>query len=160
MAGSHARQGGAAHDLDDERPSHAATHADLDAATPIVGAADPRLAHGSSAPGLMALQRSAGNAAVAGLVAPRSVQRAVQIDELTSRVDVADGPAGVGAATGAAANAAASPVSSDGATTTITGSTISLDAAMTQTDGIIRADTIIAENVIGSNYTPGAGNLQ
>jgi hypothetical protein len=160
MAGSYARQGGPAHDLDDERPSHAAPHAELDAATPIVGVADPRLTHGGSAPGLMALQRSAGNAAVAGLVAPRSVQRAVQIDELTSRVDVADGPAGVGAATGAAANAAASPVTSDGATTTITGSTISLDAAMTQTDGIIRADTIIAENVIGSNYTPGAGNLQ
>lgn len=161
MAGSYAHQGSGAHDVDDERQLHATPHADLDpAAAPIVGAADPRLIHAGSAPGLMALQRSAGNAAVAGLVAPRSVQRAVQIDELTSRVDVADGPAGLGAATNAAGDAAANPVSSDGANTTITGALISLDAAMVETGGIIRANTIVADNVVGTNYTPGVGNLK
>ena len=59
----------------------------------------------------------------------------------------------------AAGPAPAGPVTSDGATTTITGGLISLDTAMTETSGIIRADTIIADSVVASNYSPGAGNV-
>jgi hypothetical protein len=50
-------------------------------------------------------------------------------------------------------------VTSDGSTTTVSGGVINLQAPLTQTDGVIRAGTIIAENVVGSNYTPGAGNV-
>ncbi len=30
---------------------------------------------------------------------------------------------------------------------------------MTQANGVLRADTIIADNVVASSYTPGAGNV-
>ena len=50
-------------------------------------------------------------------------------------------------------------VTSDGATTTITGAVINLDAGMTQTGGVIRAGTIIADSVVAASYSPGAGNV-
>ena len=99
----------------------------------------------------MALQRSAGNAAVASLVAPRTVQREVQIDEMTTSIGDSD------AATAGAG--AAGPVTSDGATTTITGGAIHLDAPMTSTGGVLQADTVIANNIVASSYSPGAGNV-
>ncbi len=123
----------------------------------IAGPADPRLGHaGGAATGLLHLQRTAGNAAVSSLVAP-TVQRAVEIGEMTTSVGVADvaPPAQVASAAGGPGG----PVTSDGGTTTITGSTINLEAAMTQTDGVIRAGTIIADSVVASSYTPGAGNM-
>jgi hypothetical protein len=99
---------------------------------------------------LLHLQRSAGNAAVSALVAP-PVQREVSIDEVETTVDSAPpGEAGTGPGAGA--------VQSDGGTTTITGGVINLEAAVTQTDGIIRAGTIVVDNVVASSYTPGAGN--
>jgi hypothetical protein len=118
----------------------------------LTGAADPRLAHApSAATGLMALQRSAGNAAVSSLVGAAPVQRVVAIDELTTEVATApeEGPAPDGG----------NPVSSSGGTTTISGSQINLEAAMTSTSGIIRAGTIVADSVVASSYTPGAGNV-
>jgi hypothetical protein len=128
-------------------------------AAPIVRSADPRLSSaGSAAPGLMALQRSAGNAAVTSLVARPAVQRApVEIDELSTSTGVSDvpPPAQAPGATGAGGSA----VTSDGANTTITGAHISLAAPMTESDGIIRASTIIADSVVASSYTPGAGNV-
>ncbi len=122
----------------------------------IAGPGDPRLAHaGASAAGLLHLQRTVGNAAVTALVAP-TVQRQVEIDEMSSDIapmaDAAPGPAGE-------APAAGSPVTSDGGGTTITGPTITLDAAMTRANGVLHADTIVADTVVASSYTPGAGNL-
>ena len=129
----------------------------------VVRGADPRLTHsGGAAPGLMALQRTAGNAAVAALVGRPAVQRAVEIDELSTSVTVDDTAAQAGATGAGAAGATpagGSPVTSDGANTTITGAQITLDAAMTQANGVLRADTIIADNVVASSYTPGAGNV-
>jgi hypothetical protein len=101
----------------------------------------------------MHLQRTAGNAAVSALVAP-AVQREVTIDEISTDVATVPEPAGDAGAAGPGG-----PVTSDGGTTTITGGTINLEAGVTQTSGIIRAGTIIADNVVGSNYTPGAGNV-
>ncbi|MEW6224472.1 MAG: hypothetical protein AB1627_07555 [Chloroflexota bacterium] len=124
-------------------------------APPLVHGADPRLGHaGSAAPGLLALQRSAGNAAVAALVGTRSaVQREVTIDEIATEVDApAPGPTGGTSGPGG-------PVTSDGSNTTVSGGTITLAAPLTTADGVLRADTIIADSVIASNYTPGAGNV-
>jgi hypothetical protein len=122
----------------------------------IAGRGDPRLAHaGASAAGLMHLQRTVGNAAVSALVAP-AVQRRVEIDQMSSDItsapDTAPGPAGTTPEAG-------SPVTSDGGGTTISGPTITLDAAMTRANGVLHADVIQADTVIAANYTPGAGNL-
>lgn len=157
MSASHAHASQADHDLHlDARSAAAPRPGDAaHAHAPIIGGANPRLAGGVSAPGLLALQRSAGNAAVASLVAPRYLQRDVEIGEVESTVDVADSaPAAPG--TGAGAGGA---VTSDGATTTITGGVINLDSGMTQTGGVIRAGTIIADSVIAASYSPGAGNV-
>jgi len=51
------------------------------------------------------------------------------------------------------------PVTSDGGTTTIHGSAVSIEAAMTEAHGVLRADTIIADSVVASSYSPGAGNV-
>lgn len=130
--------------------------ADQTAGRTIAGPGDPRLAHaGASAAGLMHLQRTVGNAAVSALMAP-TVQRRVEIDDMSSDLpgapDAAPGPAD-------AAPAAGSPVTSDGGGTTISGPTITLDAAMTRANGVLHADVIQADTVIAANYTPGAGNL-
>jgi hypothetical protein len=149
------------------------------------GPADPRLAHaGAAVPGLFALQRSAGNAAVASMVGPDSgVQRAVEIGEIETSVGVQDPtqelspevaaqirsvlpgmiaeaqqgpPAGGGPGGG---------VTSDGGTTTVTGGVVNIsggavniDAAMTHASGVVQADTVVANSIVASSYTPGAGN--
>ncbi len=57
-------------------------------------------------------------------------------------------------------------IGDDSTAVTARGGIVSVDAGMmnvrtpmAQFDGIIRATTIIADNVIGSSYTPGAGNI-
>lgn len=147
--------------VDRRRPTVRSHDTNTEQAPALAGHADPRLANaGASATSLMALQRTAGNAAVASLVGSLpSVQRDVSIGEVATDVAAAPEAAPTAAAPGAApAAGTGSPVSSSGGITTISGSQINLDAALTSTPGIIRADTIIATNVIGSNYTPGAGN--
>jgi hypothetical protein len=41
----------------------------------------------------------------------------------------------------------------------IEGSVVQINAAMVQCSGVVKADTLEANNVVASNYTPGAGNL-
>lgn len=38
-------------------------------------------------------------------------------------------------------------------------STIKADSAMSNFSGVVKCDTIIARSVVGSSYTPGAGNI-
>jgi len=143
------------HEHDENAPTSITRRAaDPGHAPAIAGPGDPRLVHGGAGAGLMQLQQTAGNAAVASMVAP-AVQRAVEIEELSTSVDAGDGAspdAGAGATS-------AGPVSSDGGSTTISGSAIHLDAPMVHAPGVVRVGTIIADNVVGSNYTPGAGNM-
>jgi hypothetical protein len=138
--------------------ARAAPSRPADAATgpAIARPGDPRLAHGGGATSdLMHLQRTVGNAAVSSLVAP-AVQRAVEIDEMSSDISSV---AGAGSGPAAPAAAPGGPVTSDGGTTTISGPSITLDAAMTRANGVLHADVIEADTVIASSYTPGAGNL-
>lgn len=145
------------------RPAGAGADRDSSGSIPVTRSADPRLAStGAAAPGLLALQRTAGNAAVASLVGGTPVvQRAVQIDELTTRVDTGDATAAAGQAGGqaGAGPAGSGPVTSDGATTTITGGQVTIDAPMTQANGVLRATTVIADSIVASSYTPGPGNV-
>ena len=115
-------------------------------APPILRAGDPRLrggGHAAAASGLLALQRTAGNAAVASLIAP-SVQR--------------DGPEPAPEAGGTSGAPGGTGATGAGGATEITGSTIQLNAPMVTAPGVIQADTIIANSVVASSYTPGAGN--
>lgn len=50
-------------------------------------------------------------------------------------------------------------VSAVGGTVKAQAGVINLDAAMVTAPGTLQVDTIIANNVVGSNYTPGAGNV-
>ena len=41
----------------------------------------------------------------------------------------------------------------------MSGAAINLPAPMVSADGVLRVSTIIADSVVASSYTPGAGNL-
>ncbi len=138
----------------------------------VVRGADPRLAHGpSAAVQLLALQRSAGNTAVASLVGAPTIQRDAPIDDgsVSGAPSGTAGSAGsavtgtAGAGTGAAvpsgpSGTAGGPVTAAGGVTTINGPVVRLEAAMTQSPGVIQADTVIANSIVAASYTPGAGN--
>ncbi len=52
-----------------------------------------------------------------------------------------------------------STVKIEGAQLALTAGQISLNAPIVKTSGVIQCDTIIANSVVGSSYTPGAGNI-
>ena len=100
---------------------------------------------------VLRLQRMAGNAAV---------QRAVAIDEMTTSVDAAPAAAAPATAGPAAAPGAGGNSLGDGTgPVSITGPMVNLHAPMVQADGVLQAGTIIADSVVASSYTPGAGNV-
>lgn len=51
------------------------------------------------------------------------------------------------------------PVKVEGSTVEINASTVTVNAAMSKFSGVVQADTVIATSVVGSSYTPGAGNI-
>jgi uncharacterized protein involved in type VI secretion and phage assembly len=53
----------------------------------------------------------------------------------------------------------ASRVSVDAAQVNISASMVQVDAPMSQFSGVVRCDTLIATSVVGTSYTPGAGNI-
>jgi hypothetical protein len=123
----------------------------------ITAAADPRLADGGSSTraDLMHVQRTAGNAAVASLIAP-AVQRVVNLDEMSTEVSAPPEAGAVDPATDAGGEAADAGGAADH---TITAGHIGLNAPMVEAPGIIRAQTVIADSIVASSYTPGAGNV-
>ncbi len=46
-----------------------------------------------------------------------------------------------------------------GATVNVSASMVQVDAAMSRFSGVVQCDTIIATSVVGTSYTPGAGNI-
>jgi hypothetical protein len=114
---------------------------------------------GSHAAELLRLQRTAGNAAVSDLLQP-AVQRTVSIDEVDTQVDTA--PAAASPAAGGGVEGITSEggvISVDGVVVNISGAIVNLKSPVVRTDGILQTDTLIANNVVGANYTPGAGNV-
>lgn len=95
--------------------------------------------------GLLALQRSAGNRAVA-----RVLQRQGESPPAGSAPN-APGP-GQDAATGPQTIGNGMPLTIDAAMTTI-------DSPFTQAKGTLRVDTLIADSVVAASYSPGAGNV-
>jgi hypothetical protein len=44
-------------------------------------------------------------------------------------------------------------------TVTISAATVKMEAAMVDAAGIVKCETMTAENVVANSYTPGAGNI-
>jgi hypothetical protein len=117
-----------------------------------------RASGGGTVDGVLALQRSAGNAAVASMVgaqrlpetAPEGVQRAVHIDEVETTTSGAAGPSSAGGAASTPAGAAAAGAGATGAAA----------GAPTDLGEVATVGTLIARNaVVSPSYTPGAGNI-
>lgn len=53
----------------------------------------------------------------------------------------------------------AGPVNINATTVNVSASMVQVDAAMSRFSGVVQCDTIIATSVVGSSYTPGAGNI-
>jgi hypothetical protein len=41
----------------------------------------------------------------------------------------------------------------------VSAATVTVNAAMSTFNGVVKADTVIASTVVGTSYTPGAGNI-
>lgn len=50
-------------------------------------------------------------------------------------------------------------VNVDASTVTVNASTVTVNASMSRFSGVVQCDTIIATSVVGTSYTPGAGNI-
>ena len=47
----------------------------------------------------------------------------------------------------------------DASSITVNASTVTVNASMSRFSGVVQADTVIATSVVGTSYTPGAGNI-
>jgi hypothetical protein len=41
----------------------------------------------------------------------------------------------------------------------VSAATVNVDAGMAKFSGVVQCDTLIANSVVGTSYTPGAGNI-
>lgn len=62
------------------------------------------------------------------------------------------GPSGIDVRTSGSVNV-------DASTVTLNASTVTVNASMSRFSGVVQADTVIASSVVGTTYTPGAGNI-
>lgn len=53
----------------------------------------------------------------------------------------------------------AGPVNINASNVNVSASMVQVDAAMSRFSGVVQCDTIIATSVVGTTYTPGAGNI-
>jgi len=114
---------------------------------------------------VLQMQQECGNAYVAQVVQSQpnegSVQRAIEIDEVESTVEGGSpGPeATAGGATPTEMTADGSTVRVTPGAVEISGGTVNVDSAMTRFSGAVQSDTLMANSVIASTYSPGAGNI-
>jgi hypothetical protein len=92
------------------------------------------------------MQRSYGNAHVM-----RQIDPSVQRQEEEGAGGDSAGPSSISGGGGS--------VDTGGGGVEITGGTVKVHSGYTEVDGVLKANTVIAENVVGSNYTPGVGNI-
>lgn len=86
----------------------------------------------------------------------------VQIDETTGVLTVTyTGGATLKIdASGAVTLTTSGALDVEAASLTITAASISVNAAQATFSGVVQTDTLIANSVVASSYTPGAGNTQ
>ena len=109
---------------------------------------------------VLQMQRTHGNSVVMRQIAS-DVQRQDQSEQ------AAEGSAPTGQTTAPATegegpsqiSSAGSSVSTSAGGVDLTGPMVNLNAAVVNADGVVHASTIIADSVVASSYTPGAGNI-
>jgi hypothetical protein len=114
---------------------------------------------------VLQMQRERGNAYVAQVVQPSpipgAIQRAIEIGEVESTVEGGtpgtETTAGEPTPTEMTAGGSAVRVTPGGVE--VSGGMVNVDAPMTRFSGAVQSDTVIANSVVASNYTPGAGNV-
>jgi len=115
------------------------------------------------------LQRQSGNAVVQRVLADKApaVQRAGDDGDLPL-LDPTSSQSGAGGTSGAQALTSGpsqvkvneSEATIDAPMIVLRSGQIVLDAPLTSANGALDVDTLIADNVVGTNYTPGVGNQQ
>jgi hypothetical protein len=115
---------------------------------PLAGQSLSQLPAGPGTRGLrqaavLQMQKTRGNAFVMRQMAQRQHEEA-PAEEAGTPSKITDGSA---------------TVSTEGGIVNISGGLVNVDAAMITASGILRATTLITDNVVASNYSPGAGNV-
>lgn len=95
---------------------------------------------------VLQMQRTHGNAHVM-----RQLEPSIQRQELEAPAAAPSGPSAITGSGGT--------VDTGGGGVEITGGTVKVHSGYTEMDGVLKTNTIIADNVVGTNYTPGAGNI-
>jgi hypothetical protein len=118
---------------------------------PLAGQAIDRLPSGPGTSAMrqqavLQMQRTHGNAHVMRQLDP-SIQR--QEDEAAAAAS--GGQSKISGGGGS--------VDTGGSGVEVTSGNVQVHSPMVSVDGVLRTNTIIAENVVGTNYTPGVGNL-
>jgi hypothetical protein len=96
---------------------------------------------------VLQMQHTHGNAHVMRTLDP-SIQRQEE-----------DGAAAAAPAGPSAISGSGGSVDTGGGGVEISGGTVKVHSANVEVDGVLQADTLIANSVVSSSYTPGAGNI-
>jgi hypothetical protein len=104
-------------------------------------------------------QQSQGNTAVQRALTDRVDRQPEDQAPATTPTDTTTTPdAGPGTPTEISSGGASVRVTPG--TVDISGGIVNIDAAMVRSAGVMQTDTLIANTVVGSTYTPGVGNVQ
>jgi hypothetical protein len=123
------------------------------AGNPVAGRAGGRSAPRQAVP-LAPLPRASGNndAQLIDALSQRITELEARLATLESALDVGPNGAYVTISAGG-------PIRLSASTVSVSAAGVTLDVATTSATGVVSCDTIIATNVVGSSYTPGAGNI-
>jgi uncharacterized protein involved in type VI secretion and phage assembly len=84
----------------------------------------------------------------------------ITLDDTPASVRIEDGNGNsVTLATSGITINASAKVTLDAATVDVSAGMVTVNAGMSKFSGVVQCDTIIANSVVGSSYTPGAGNI-
>ncbi|MCI0712841.1 MAG: hypothetical protein L0154_21980 [Chloroflexi bacterium] len=99
---------------------------------------------------ILQMQRQYGNQAVR-----RMLQREVTIDEMDTSVSTAE----PGASSTTSIGDGTASVTAENGVVDITAASVNINAPMTRHAGIDESEVVVADSVIASSYSPGAGNV-
>jgi len=132
-------------------------------ASPLTGQSLGKLPEGPGTQGLrqaavLQMQKTRGNAFV--------MRQMVQRDDEVPSVGPAEVPTEAPAESPSEESATPTQITNGGATVSteggvvnISGGMVNVDSALVTTSGVLRTSTLMADTVVASTYTPGAGNI-
>ena len=83
----------------------------------------------------------------------------ISINESDSEIKVELGAQSITLSSSEISVRSSGTVNIDAATVNVSAGMVQVDAGMSRFSGVVQADTIIATSVVGTTYTPGAGNI-